>query len=119
MDARAAEDTPSLGLKSIPPRARICGCFTAYSDGDLATGGAKGEPGKYLERHSRGRGRITKATRTRWLVALRQYNRHAIAPLFKNPPKLTDAVQTQPECVNSRGHGCLPQVSGPDCRSRC
>jgi len=46
-------------------------------------GGAKGEPGKYLERHSRGRGRIPKATRTLWLVALRQYNRHATAPQLK------------------------------------
>jgi len=62
----------------------------------LAKGGAKGEPGKYLERHSRGRGRITKATRTLWRVALSQYNRHAIAPYSKNPRKLTDGVQTQP-----------------------
>lgn len=71
-------------------------------------GGAKGEPGKYLERHSRGRGRINKATRTLWLVALGQYNRYAIAPFSKTPTKVTGPVQTQPESVNSRGHWCLP-----------
>src|ERR1044072_1421407 len=37
---------------------------------ESALGGAKGEPGKYLERHSRGRGRMNKATRTLWLIAL-------------------------------------------------
>src|SRR5690242_17945519 len=71
-------------LKVYHHAQEICGCFTAYSDGYLATGGAKGEPGKYLERHSRGRGRITKATRTLWLVALRQYNHHAIAKSLEN-----------------------------------
>ena len=36
---------------------------------EMPKGGAKGEPGKYLERHSRGRGQINKATRTLWRVA--------------------------------------------------
>src|SRR5262245_5910162 len=66
-------------------------------------GGAKGEPGKYLERHSRGRGRIPKATRTLWLVGLSQYNRHATAPLFKNLNKSERSRTDQArKCEQSR-----------------
>src|ERR1043165_2921076 len=76
--------TPCHSALKVYHRAQVVAAGYWNSDGSLALGGAKGEPGKYLERHSRGRGRITKATRTLWLVALRQYNHHAIAKSLEN-----------------------------------
>src|ERR1043165_4085965 len=79
--------TPCHSALKVYHRAQVVAAGYWNSDGSLALGGAKGEPGKYLERHSRGRGRISKATRTLWLVALTLYNRHAIARGSKSPIK--------------------------------
>src|ERR1043166_4825997 len=117
MDAWASLRTPRHSALKVYHRAQeICGCFAATKMAILTKGGAKGEPGKYLERHSRGRGRITKATRTLWLVALRQYNHHAIARPLENLNKSERAVQTTPGSVNSRGHPCLLQIGRAACR---
>src|SRR5690349_22070235 len=57
-----------------PPRSTLFPYTTLFrSPYEMAVwhwGVPKGSRAKYLERHSRGRGRITKATHTLWLVAL-------------------------------------------------
>ena len=46
----------------------------------------------------------TKATRTLWLVVLCSNNRHAMAPVVKNPSKINFSVPVVTKSVNSRGH---------------
>ena len=75
---------------------------------NLAEGGAKGEPGKIPRAAFEGARTVTKATRTLWLVALRQYNRHAMLPFLKIPIKTIVTEQLGLESVNSRGQWCLP-----------
>jgi len=51
------EDTASLARKVYHRVQVLRSIQTATEMSNLALGGAKGESGKYLERHSRGRGR--------------------------------------------------------------
>jgi len=51
------EDTASLARKVYHRVQVLRSIQTATEMSNFALGGAKGEPGKYLERHSRGRGR--------------------------------------------------------------
>ena len=64
----------------------------------LAKGGAKGEPGKYLERHSRGRGQITKATRTLWRVALAYTTAMPLVHSSNICGKTTDGLESVDNC---------------------
>src|ERR1044072_4566985 len=78
---------------------------------ESALGGAKGEPGKYLERHSRGRGRMNKATRTLWLVTLCFTTRMPCPQFSKTPAKIGHFLIHTPKVCTAEDSGCLPPTT--------
>src|SRR5690242_2398578 len=78
---------------------------------ELALGGAKGEPGKYLERHSRGRGRMNKATRTLWLIALPFTTAMPFPPFSKTPAKTGHFLIHTSKVCTVEDRDCLPMTT--------
>ena len=78
---------------------------------NVALGGAKGEPGKYLERHSRGRGRMNKATRTLWLVVLCFTTAMPCPPFSKTPAKTDHFLLHTSKVCTVEDTDCLPPTT--------
>ena len=100
--------TPRHSPKSIPPCARVHALVVLTQMANLALGGAKGEPGKYLERHSRGRGHINKATRTLWRLLSTITTAMPSLNFSKTSVKSNDPSVEPSTSVNKRRHDCLP-----------
>ena len=73
----------------------------------MLEGGAKGEPGKYLERHSRGRGRMNKATRTLWLLPIPSTTSMPFTDFQKTSGKLLIGLEECQEVSISVDTNCL------------
>ena len=105
--------TPRHSALKVYHRAQVLRLLLLLLRWRFGFGGCQRGAGQIPRAAFEGARTVTKATRTLWLVAFRQYNRHAMLPFLKNPNK-NDRYRTNAgsKCEQSR----TPVSTGNDTR---